>query len=125
MHTIHPTAEEEQLFQLILDAANYKKIDDVSIRVAGGWVRDKLLLQSSSSSDHDENRTFVDIDIALGGMNGVDFATNVLKEYMELLEQEGKMDKTKHKIGVISANPDQSKHLETVGYNVKFSSQCD
>lgn len=106
MATVNPTVKEEQLFSVIVKAASWKKLDEISIRVAGGWVRDKILDVSSDA-------VFVDIDIALGGINGVEFA-NVVKEYLEFLEDEEKIDRGTYKIGVISANPDQSKHLETV-----------
>ncbi|KAL3943672.1 MAG: hypothetical protein SGBAC_002252 [Bacillariaceae sp.] len=82
---------------------------DVQVRVAGGWVRDKLLGMSSH-----------DVDIALDSCTGNEFA-NCLKTYMQLFEHE-KIGK----IGVIAANPDQSKHLETAtmkvcGIEVDFS----
>ena len=123
MQQIHLTTEEEHLFSTIINAASWKKLDEVSIRVAGGWVRDKLLEMNDSKKDcsnheisikHIKNNN-VDIDIALGGMNGVDFAT-IVKDYLEVHHP----NETTHKIGVIMANPDQSKHLETVSFNLKF-----
>mmetsp|Transcript_36738 Transcript_36738/g.89137 ORF Transcript_36738/g.89137 Transcript_36738/m.89137 type:complete len:578 (-) Transcript_36738:2012-3745(-) len=82
---------------------------DVQVRVAGGWVRDKVLGMNSH-----------DVDIALDSCTGEEFA-NCLKTYMQLFENE-KIGK----IGVIAANPDQSKHLETAtmkvcGIEVDFS----
>ncbi|KAL3811039.1 hypothetical protein ACHAXA_008284 [Cyclostephanos tholiformis] len=112
----------------------------VGIRVAGGWVRDKLLNQHSA-----------DVDVALDCMMGVQFA-RIVQCYMasslssswssstdeESDEEHRGMDengddddddggggegrrrrrrrrtKRQHpKIGVIGANPSQSKHLET------------
>jgi tRNA nucleotidyltransferase (CCA-adding enzyme) len=67
----------------------------LEIRVAGGWVRDKLLgLQTH------------DVDIAVNSITGVQFAV-MLQRYM----QQQKLPVSR--IGVIAANPDQSKHLET------------
>ncbi len=63
------------------------------VRVAGGWVRDKLLGKESE-----------DIDICLEKMTGAQFA-------MQLVSEIGIPETC---IGVIKANPDQSKHLETV-----------
>lgn len=60
-------------------------------RIAGGWVRDKLL---GINSD--------DIDIAIQNISGYKFA--------ELLLEWGNLNKNIHKI---SANPEKSKHLET------------
>ncbi|CAJ1954114.1 unnamed protein product [Cylindrotheca closterium] len=82
---------------------------DVQVRVAGGWVRDKVLGMKSD-----------DVDIALDNCTGEEFA-NCLKTYMQLFEHE-----TIGRIGVIAANPDQSKHLETAtmkvcGIEVDFS----
>lgn len=97
----------------------------VGIRVAGGWVRDKLLHQHSD-----------DVDVALDCMMGVEFA-RVVQSYMALSlssdveEEDGDNDlegigeerrlkrrpagrgRRHPKIGVIGANPSQSKHLET------------
>ena len=91
----------------------------VEIRVAGGWVRDKILNQSSH-----------DVDIALDTMSGLQFASVVQRYLLQQQQQntsnesgEGnqssqksnkKQSKTKApKIAVIAANPNQSKHLET------------
>lgn len=70
------------------------------IRVAGGWVRDKLL-----------GRESVDIDLALDNMTGVEFAAKV----NEYLKTQGEKV---HDVGVIKLNPGQSKHLETATFKV-------
>jgi tRNA nucleotidyltransferase (CCA-adding enzyme) len=84
------------------------KVDYIGIRIAGGWVRDKLLRQHSA-----------DVDVALDCMMGVQFA-RIVQCY--LAQQAPTMDdkpKTKQpKIGVIGANPSQSKHLETATMNI-------
>jgi tRNA nucleotidyltransferase (CCA-adding enzyme) len=66
-----------------------------TLRIAGGWVRDKLLGLSSN-----------DIDIAIDNMNGEPFA-HLVKEYMNSLGG-GMSQVTK-----IQLNPEKSKHLET------------
>jgi tRNA nucleotidyltransferase (CCA-adding enzyme) len=67
----------------------------LEIRVAGGWVRDKLLgLQTH------------DIDIAINSLTGVQFAT-LLQQHLQ------QQHLPVGRIGVIAANPAQSKHLET------------
>ena len=65
------------------------------MRVAGGWVRNKVLYIDAE-----------DIDIALDNMMGIQFATQVT-EYQKLKGME------QRSVGVIKANPDQSKHLES------------
>ena len=149
--SIHLTPEEEQLFVIMVNAAEaYEqnklsidpnppqqslsarggftksdsdaswlkpppKVDKIGIRIAGGWVRDKLLRQHSS-----------DVDVALDCMMGVQFA-RIVQSYMAQQAQTSEKDDTKHgkkskskqpKIGVIGANPSQSKHLETATMNI-------
>ncbi|OEU19389.1 PolyA_pol-domain-containing protein [Fragilariopsis cylindrus CCMP1102] len=86
----------------------------ILIRIAGGWVRDKILgLQTH------------DVDIALDACTGVEFA-HAVKEY-HAATVAGEAQETRGKdIGVIAANPSQSKHLETAtmkifGNDVDFS----
>ena len=96
---------------------NPDKKKSVQIRVAGGWVRDKLL-----------GLTTHDVDVALDTCTGVEFA-HAVKEYITDFEQDKADDRKEKKcgkIGVIAANPAQSKHLETAtmklhGIEVDFS----
>ncbi|KAL7517498.1 hypothetical protein ACHAWX_002416 [Stephanocyclus meneghinianus] len=103
------------------------KVDRIEIRVAGGWVRDRLLNQHSS-----------DVDVALDCMMGVQFARIVqsyIAQQSQAMEEEALADSSKGvesvfngkgkkyqcnqpKIGVIGANPSQSKHLETATMNI-------
>lgn len=53
---------EKMLFRLLLEACS-KTETLVELRIAGGWVRDKLLGVASD-----------DIDVAIGGMAGEPFA---------------------------------------------------
>jgi len=93
------TPEEIKLFETI--KAVVKRFElATQVRVAGGWVRDKLLGRSSH-----------DIDLALDDMTGLAFAEKV-NEYL----QENGLEV--HRIGLIQANPDQSKHLETASVSI-------
>ncbi|KAI8929084.1 hypothetical protein BC831DRAFT_521297 [Entophlyctis helioformis] len=99
-HRIHLTNKERQIRQLLLETAAYIEAADpgrepIVLRIAGGWVRDKLLGRDSD-----------DIDIAIDTMKGEAFAHH-LKEYMQA--------KGLHMgtIATIQVNPDKSKHLET------------
>lgn len=119
--------EERQLFESLAKAARAleegaldsmrggpDKSKSVKIRVAGGWVRDKVL----GLNTHD-------VDVALDTCTGVEFA-HMVKEYMAKFEETDSKQKKCGKIGVIAANPAQSKHLETAtmkihGIEVDFS----
>ena len=95
------TPDEKNLFTIILDSIKFNPHKSNTVaRVAGGWVRDKVLGRQSD-----------DIDIALDNQSGEEFANNI-NTYLKSL---GK--KTSY-VAVIQANPDQSKHLETA--NVKI-----
>jgi len=89
MHEIKLTEKEIEIFDLLKEV-NQKLNLGLTLRVAGGWPRDKLL---GIETD--------DIDIAVDNMSGLQFATKVA----EHLGAE--------KVGVVQSNPDASKHLET------------
>ena len=117
--------DEKKLRTLLLDVANFidqnpksqdpsnKAVPDeldgerLELRFTGGWVRDKLLKLDCQ-----------DVDIAINKMTGEQFGVR-LKEY---LESPGIADKygignSRNKAGSLSkieANPEKSKHLETV-----------
>ncbi|KFX93797.1 hypothetical protein V495_03712 [Pseudogymnoascus sp. VKM F-4514 (FW-929)] len=113
------TPQESKLRNLLLDVARYidesKEIKErLELRFAGGWVRDKLLAIPSH-----------DIDTAINSMTGYAFSLK-MKEYLDVPE-----NRLKHGIENVSnlhkiaANPEKSKHLETVttkllGYDVDF-----
>lgn len=88
------TEKEEKIFRRLLGVVGHFNLE-TQLRVAGGWVRDKLL-----------GKDCYDIDIALDNMLGREFCEKV-NEFLQSTgeEQQG--------IGVIQCNPDQSKHLET------------
>lgn len=97
--TVVCTAEERRIFDTLLDVVKTYDLP-VTLRVAGGWVRDKLLGKHSS-----------DIDIALDACMGQEFALKV-NEYLSSRGEETRG------VGVIQSNPDQSKHLETATMRV-------
>ena len=138
---IHLTGVEDTLRRLLLDVADYIETTSSSdrsesqvslpaqlanektvLRFTGGWVRDKLLGVDSH-----------DIDVAINNMTGYQFGLR-MKEYLELpgnlpkygLEAVATTDTQSSKDGVngksklvgglhkIEANPEKSKHLETV-----------
>jgi hypothetical protein len=124
------TPDEERLFDTLENAALayesssidfYRNISSVGvelpklkkpieIRIAGGWVRDKILKHESQ-----------DVDIALDSMSGLQFAY-IVQQYI-LHHNHINKDKLPG-IGVIAANPDQSKHLETATMKV-VGIECD
>ncbi len=94
MSTLKLTETEKKIFDLLLSVV--KDADSGTIlRVAGGWVRDRLMGKESK-----------DIDFAISNMSGEKFA-NIVNDWMlkQGMEARG--------VGIIEANPDQSKHLET------------
>mmetsp|Transcript_6274 Transcript_6274/g.10759 ORF Transcript_6274/g.10759 Transcript_6274/m.10759 type:complete len:613 (+) Transcript_6274:125-1963(+) len=93
------TSQEGELFKTLLAVREENKLD-TQLRVAGGWVRDKLLGRESN-----------DIDIALNDMTGIAFA-ELVNEHLKGVGKEI------HRIGVVKANPEQSKHLETAAMTV-------
>ena len=94
------TAKESALFASVLTAVSSLQLP-VTVRVAGGWVRDKLLgLQSD------------DIDFALDTLTGAQFAESV-SAY--LASSGGGRTSS---VGTIRSNPEQSKHLETATFVV-------
>ncbi|KAG7398198.1 CCA tRNA nucleotidyltransferase, mitochondrial [Phytophthora boehmeriae] len=94
-NSVHLTPSEENLFALLLNVAAQDAADGAVLRVAGGWVRDKLLGRDSD-----------DVDIVLDKMTGRAFA-DLVNAYETAQGREARA------VGVIKANPEQSKHLET------------
>lgn len=90
------TSKELNIFQVLIDTNNSQNCGSI-IRVAGGWVRDKLM---GNESD--------DIDITIDNMSGLSFATRVA-QHLGL----------ENKVGVIQANPEKSKHIETAVMNIQ------
>ncbi|XP_060197998.1 tRNA nucleotidyltransferase cca2-like [Lycium barbarum] len=88
------TEKEEQIFKRLIQVVEHYNLG-TQLRVAGGWVRDKLL-----------GKECYDIDIALDNMYGREFCEKV-NDYLSASGEETQG------VGVIQCNPDQSKHLET------------
>lgn len=88
------TDKESQIFNRLLEVLRNFSLD-TQLRVAGGWVRDKLL-----------GKDCYDIDIAIDNMMGKEFCEKV-NEYLSSTGQEVQG------VHVIQSNPEQSKHLET------------
>lgn len=93
------TQREESLINFLLEVVR-EKAPQTTLRIAGGWVRDKQLGLESH-----------DIDIAIDNMSGRAFAELVCQTMREL-------GLPGHKVAVIEARPEQSKHLETAELNV-------
>jgi tRNA nucleotidyltransferase/poly(A) polymerase len=94
MTTITFLPKELQIINL-LHSVVFEKSPNTTLRIAGGYVRDKLLGMQSS-----------DIDIAIDNMTGEKFA-NLVNQYMYEHGLGSQM------VTVVEANPDQSKHLAT------------
>ena len=127
------TPRETLLKRLMLDVREYilqkqknegkteQNEEDLVLRFTGGWVRDKLLGINSH-----------DIDIGISTMTGYQFGME-LKEYLDVPEN---LEKYKDKSGngelndvvgslhKIEANPEKSKHLETVATRI-FGMEVD
>ncbi|KAI4289693.1 MAG: hypothetical protein L6R35_001043 [Caloplaca aegaea] len=102
---------EATLRLLLLDVCEYiGTLDGYSkphLRFTGGWVRDKLLGTASN-----------DIDIGIDTMTGLSFGMR-MKEYLELPEAKAKHPQSAlAKLAKIEANPEKSKHLETVATKI-------
>ena len=105
--TITLTEKEATLRQLLLDVSTYigtlEGYTKPELRFTGGWVRDKLL-----------DSTSVDIDIGIDNMTGLQFG-NFMEKYLAKPETHANYDqKLLGRLAKIEANPEKSKHLETV-----------
>ena len=86
------TEKEKQCFSIIMDILKKHNLTSTICRVAGGWVRDKLLGKESD-----------DIDIALNDMKGSTLASLINEELYP----------GKNKVGIIQQNVEKGKNLET------------
>ncbi|KAF5361407.1 hypothetical protein D9758_006232 [Tetrapyrgos nigripes] len=104
------TPVEEQICTLLDECRDHLKNEQnisTTCRIAGGWVRDKLLGSESN-----------DIDVALSDVMGLTFAEHLANFAKERDIETGTLAK-------IAQNPEQSKHLETarlklLGLNLDF-----
>lgn len=102
MPQIQLNDQEQQIFSTLLDI-NKKLNLGVTFRVAGGWVRDKLI---GTPSD--------DIDIALDKMTGQQFVQNAEKYHQMVPNAPINMDSAY----VVKQNAEKSKHLETTALDI-------
>jgi tRNA nucleotidyltransferase (CCA-adding enzyme) len=91
LHQISITQKEKEIFEIIKSVLK-KNSKNTVCRVAGGWVRDKLLGKNSD-----------DIDIALDDMKGGELAKMINSELYP----------GQDKYGIVEKNSEKSKHLET------------
>lgn len=89
------TGNENSLFAMLRVVVTDMGLG-TTVRVAGGWVRDKLLYGASKD----------DVDICLDNMTGEQFCYH-MNEWSRSRGQQV------HKFGVIQSNPAKSKHLAT------------
>jgi len=102
MPQINLTPQEQTIFATLMDV-NTKMSLGITFRVAGGWVRDKLL---GTPSD--------DIDIALDKMTGQQFVNKAI-EYTKMVPGSPiKVDSAY----VVKQNVEKSKHLETTALDI-------
>ena len=92
--------QEDDVMRTIRLVLDWSQRDTV-VRVAGGWVRDKLLGKSSH-----------DLDLVVDDLSGVEFA-ELVNTYLHEVKREHVS-----RIGVIERRPEQSKHLETASFRV-------
>ncbi|CAM9419886.1 unnamed protein product [Phaeothamnion confervicola] len=99
------TTDERRLFKLLLRVVEEERLG-TTLRVAGGWVRDKLLGRPEQAGQTVGYSHKVDIDIALDNCLGREFAEKINNFLLRI-------GRKSHAVGVVSKNPDKSKHLET------------
>lgn len=121
-HTLPLTNDERSLFSFLRRAAaaiSTSTSTSVELRVAGGWVRDKLLSRPTS-----------DIDIAVRNISGTAFATHLqtfVQRRVALTPSIGPPEfiPTLSAVILIDRKPDISRHLETAavtlhGFHIDF-----
>ncbi|CAG8488975.1 10206_t:CDS:10 [Ambispora leptoticha] len=98
------TEKEAEVCEILNNVTNSLKKSrpdlDLTLRIAGGWVRDKLLGLECN-----------DLDIALSSLMGYEFA-EIVNDY---LRENGYPISG---IGKIETNPDRSKHLQTAATKI-------
>ena len=124
------TAKEEELFSMLDNVVQERGLNS-TLRIAGGWVRDKLLefevRRRDAIARGDEDLVWSsppadvtsDVDVAIDNMYGAEFACH-LTAYLE-----SKRKGESFCVGVIRQNPERSKHRETAnvavdGFSVDF-----
>lgn len=93
--SIELTHDELSLINMLTEVKKEFHLS-TNIRIAGGWVRDRLLGLEGKD----------DIDIALDNMTGSEFSA-----YMDQWNDKYGLEQIR--FAIIQQNPDKSKHLET------------
>lgn len=94
------TSQERQLFDLLKSVVS-EYCPGAELRVAGGWVRDKILGLGSD-----------DVDISTDIISGAAFCQH-LEAYLRVHPISTSESSKKPSVSVTKLNPQQSKHLET------------
>lgn len=97
-------SDEQKIFNFLADVKKQFGLD-IEFRVAGGWVRDKLMGKESD-----------DIDIAISNMTG--------SQLVEYIKKHPQSKQVMGKDYTVPANPEKSKHLETATINL-FNNSID
>lgn len=110
--TLELTAAEEKLLEALSEVVEAGGMD-VTLRVAGGWVRDKLLAPRAASGSAKlpgpsapSGEVDMDVDVVLDRMTGAEFAHATRRHFAK---QKGVL----YGMSVVKCNPAQSKHLES------------
>jgi len=90
--------KEKEIFSIILNILKKKNLNTTICRIAGGWIRDKLLGKESD-----------DIDIVVNDIEG----SKLVYIINEDLYTEGK-----YKMGIIPKNPKKGKNIEVTTTNI-------
>lgn len=109
---IELTAQEKDLFAYIMEVVR-SKCPNTTVRVAGGWVRDKVSSSFLLSFPKLISKESEDIDLALDNMTGSEFAKLLAEAHP--LDENGKPKG----FNVIKSNSEKSKHLETAVIHLK------
>jgi S1-C subfamily serine protease/tRNA nucleotidyltransferase/poly(A) polymerase len=96
------TQMEQELFELLLTVRQIY-CPSTTIRVAGGWVRDKLLGQTHNLRD---------IDIVLSDLSGVDFG-NLIQQYITDNPNHSLKRYADHQIQIKHYENSSAQHLQT------------
>lgn len=98
--------KEQELFDFLLHTVDKAETQTV-MRIAGGWVRDKLMGLAAD-----------DIDISLDNMTGEEFGALVKEQITNSgTKVDAKKRKTTPKISVIGVRPELGKFVETATVN--------
>jgi tRNA nucleotidyltransferase/poly(A) polymerase len=116
------SADELDLFQAIRSMIKDYKLK-TTVRVAGGWVRDRLLVLPSAMSSADKGPPTVpvlknDVDLTVDNMSGLQFV-KLLNKWLLAQNVEDEAERARFTFGIIKENPEKSKHLETVSVHFR------